>query len=83
MFQRSVPGWRPSDEAYALAVENLERLDSFLAQCGIEDADSRDIWTAIVTGLASQQVTNDLGGQRWIRLIEQTVDMFLGARGPA
>ena len=80
MFQRSIPGWRPSDDAYQEAVDNLERLDGFLERCGITDARSRDLWTAIVTGLASQQVTNDPGGDRWLTLIEETVDMFLAAR---
>jgi len=80
MFQRSIPGWRPSDDAYQEAVDNLRRLDAFLECCGITDMRSRDLWTAIVTGLASQQVTNDPGGDRWLTLIDETVDMFLAAR---
>lgn len=80
LFQRSVPGWHPSEEAYALAVANLASLGTFLGTCGIDDDASRDLWTAMLTGLASQQVTNDPGGDRWIRLIAPTVDMFLQAR---
>lgn len=80
LFQRSIPGWHPSDEAYGTALANLEALTRFLGECGIDDDASRDQWTAILTGLASQQVTNDPGGERWIRLIEPTVDMYLTAR---
>jgi hypothetical protein len=30
-----------------------------------------------VSGLAHQQVANDAGGDRWVRLAERAVDMFL------
>jgi hypothetical protein len=30
-----------------------------------------------VSGLAHQQVANDPGGRRWVRLAGQVVDMFL------
>ena len=33
--------------------------------------------TALVTGLVDQQVSNDPGGDRWIRLIDESIDMFL------
>ncbi len=80
LFQRAVPGWRPSPEAYEVAVGNLDKLRAYLASCGISDAASLDLWTAILSGLAGQQVANDLGGDRWIRLIEPAVDMFLATR---
>lgn len=36
-----------------------------------------DLWTALMSGLVNQQVSNDPGGQRWKRLVDGTVDMFL------
>jgi hypothetical protein len=36
-----------------------------------------DLWTALFTGLVSQQVANDPGGERWTRLIEESTDMYL------
>ena len=36
-----------------------------------------DMWTALVTGLVDQQVSNDPGGARWTGLIEESVAMFL------
>jgi AcrR family transcriptional regulator len=77
LFQHSIPGWHPSPEAYAVAVANFEQMRTQLAQLGIEDDASLDLWTAITSGLASQQVANDPGGDRWLRLVETTVDMFL------
>ena len=37
-----------------------------------------DLWTAMVTGLASQQISNDPGGDRWERLIDRAVDVVIG-----
>ena len=36
-----------------------------------------DMLTALVSGLAHQQVANDPGGRRWVRLADQVVDMLL------
>jgi AcrR family transcriptional regulator len=81
LFQHSIPGWHPSPEAYAVAVANLEEMRSYMTRIGIEDNESADLWTALTSGLASQQVANDPGGDRWLRLVEDAVDMFLRSRG--
>ncbi len=36
-----------------------------------------DLWTALTSGLANQQVANDPGGDRWLRLVDDAVSMFL------
>ena len=81
LFQRSIPGWQPSAEAYAVAVANLQEMRGHMADIGIADDASADMWTALTSGLASQQVANDPGGDRWLRLVEEAVDMFLTTRG--
>jgi hypothetical protein len=35
------------------------------------------MFTALFTGLTSQQVSNDQGGDRWVRLVDDALDMFL------
>lgn len=77
LFQHSVPRWRPSPEAYAAAVANYRFMAEQLAACGIEDERAVDLWTALLSGLAHQQVANDPGGDRWERLAEPAVDMYL------
>jgi AcrR family transcriptional regulator len=87
LFQHTVPGWQPSPDAYAEAVANYgmmtDRLAAYgmmtdrLAACGIEDQGAVDLWTALLSGLAHQQVANDPGGDRWERLAEPAVDMYL------
>jgi AcrR family transcriptional regulator len=77
LFLRTLPGFEPSPEAYAVAVDVLERSAAMLAAAGVGSPEQVDLWTALLTGLASQQVSNDPGGDRWRRLAPAAVDMFL------
>ena len=76
MFQRTIPDFEPSPESYALAVEVFERMKAALVQAGIDDPAHFDLWTALVSGLASQQAANEPLGDRWVRLIDEAVDMY-------
>src|SRR4051812_30151360 len=77
LFQRTIPGFEPSPESFAPAVEMLERLRALLESQGITDPDAVDLWTALLSGLINQQIANDPGGARWARLVDRTVDMFI------
>jgi AcrR family transcriptional regulator len=83
LFQRTIPGFEPSPESYAPAIRALEGTREQLALNGITEARHVDMWTALITGLVDQQVSNDLGGDRWTRLIDESVDMFLTHCQPA
>ncbi|MCU1459124.1 MAG: Transcriptional regulator, TetR family [Actinomycetia bacterium] len=76
MFQRTIPGFEPSPETFAIAIEGLELLERRLAELGVTDARSIDLFTALGTGIAAQQISNDPGGDRWTRLVDDAVDMF-------
>jgi AcrR family transcriptional regulator len=76
LFQRTIPDFEPSAASYALAVQVFEEMRARLSASGLSDPTHLDIWTAIVAGLAAQQIANDPGGERWIRLIDETVDMY-------
>ena len=77
LFQRTIPGFEPSAGSYALALEFYDRARQRLAAAGVSDPGDVDLFSAMVSGLAHQQVANDPGGDRWVRLAERTVDMFL------
>ena len=77
LFQRTVPGFVPSEASYAVAVEHLEAAREELAAAGVTDPRHLDLWTALLTGLTDQQISNDPGGDRWARLVDEAVDMFL------
>jgi len=77
LFQRTIPGFEPSADSYAHAVAALDTARARLARCGVTDPRHLDLWTALSTGLVDQQISNDPGGDRWTRLIDDVVDMFL------
>jgi len=61
MNQRTIPGFRPSEEAYAASIAVYERMRVLLAECGVRAQADLDLWTAIVGGLVDQQLPNDPG----------------------
>jgi AcrR family transcriptional regulator len=81
MNQRTIPGFVPSPEAYAPAVEVLERARGYLAACGVDRSDHFDLYTALVGGLVDAQQANDPGGDRWSQLVDQAMDMFADHAG--
>ncbi len=76
LFHRTIPGFTPSPESYAPSAEQLEHTRAWFAANGM-DTGALDLFTALITGLAGQQIANDPGGDRWIRLVDTAVDMFL------
>jgi hypothetical protein len=58
-------------------VRALDGVRERLALNGVTDARHLDMWTALTTGLVDQQISNDPGGNRWARLIDDFVAMFL------
>jgi Transcriptional regulator len=76
LFQRTIPGFEPSPESYALSVQGLEHAAARLAAVGLDDPEVLDLLTAIGTGITDQQISNDPGGDRWSRLVDEAMEMF-------
>ena len=76
LFQRTIPDFQPSPDTYAVAVEVFDRMRSLYASAGLKDPLDFDLWTAVVSGLAAQQVSNDPQGDRYLRLIDKAVDLY-------
>lgn len=77
LFQRTIPHFEPTPESFAPALEVLDAGRTALRACGIESAKGLDVWTGLVAGLAAQQTSNEPGGERWVRLLDEITDMFL------
>lgn len=77
MFQRPMPGFEPSPEAYAASVEVFEGLRRRFASRGIEDSDAIELWTFLMTGITARQIANDPGGDRYAHHLDPLVDMYL------
>ena len=82
LFQRSVPGFEPSPESWALALEFYEIALRVLRAAGLTEQSEIDLFSALVSGMSSQQAANDPGGTRWAQLAERAVDLFLAAAKP-
>jgi AcrR family transcriptional regulator len=82
LFQRVIPGFAPSETSYAAAVQALAGTRSALAACGATRPEDLDLYTAVLGGLAAQQTSNEPGGDRWTRLVDEAVDMYLAHVAP-
>ena len=82
LFQRTIPGFVPSPESYAVALESLRQMHADFGRAGITDPEAADLATAVLTGLTSQQLANDPGGDRWERLVDRAVTMTLREVAP-
>lgn len=83
LFQRTIPGFEPSRQSYEPSVRALALTRDRLAAAGITDPRHLDMLTALGVGLVDQQIANDPGGDRWIRLIDDFFSMFLAHCRPA
>lgn len=77
LFQRTIPDFVPSADSYAVALEAHDAMTARVATFGVTDPAAIDLWTAVLTGLTDQQISNDPGGDRWERIIDRAVDMVL------
>ncbi len=77
LFERPLPDFVPTPEAYAPAEELIAHLRAVFEEHGITDPDAVDLWAALIGGLVAAQNANDPGGNRYRRLIDRVVDMYL------
>lgn len=83
--QRTIPGFEPSTESYAIAQEAYARSFSGLEALMELTQQDKDLVTAVFAGLLNQHFANDPGGTRWLGLLEDAVDLVvprLEARSP-
>ena len=81
MFLRVIPGFEPSPRTYAVSQRAFDAMVDSLAALGVRSASQIDMWTAVLTGLTSQQLANDPGGTRWRVLVPAAVQMLLTSPG--
>jgi AcrR family transcriptional regulator len=77
LFQRTIPGFAPSEASMALAWQSYQDMIAALADVGVTEPADVDLWTAIQMGITEQQLANDPGGRRFADRLEPAIDMFL------
>jgi AcrR family transcriptional regulator len=78
LFLRTIPGFQPSPESCAVASELAARVRVILSSAGLRDDADFDLWTAVVAGLAIQQLASHSDASRYLRLIDEAVTMYAG-----
>ena len=76
LFLRTIPGFEPSAESYAIAQEFLAFTVDKLTAAGVTEPADVDIFTAIIGGLSNSQASNEPGGDRWTRHLGTVLGMF-------
>ena len=79
LFQRTIPGFKPSLASRELSSAFLDiGRDRLMAVAAIDVARGDGfVFTAIVAGFTNQQVFNDPNGERWFQLSRRAIEMFL------
>ncbi len=77
LFSRPIPGFEPSAEAYSPAVDVLARSGERLRVAGVRAQSDVDCVIAMVGGLMAAQMSNDPGGNRWVRHLDRLIDLYL------
>lgn len=77
LFQRTIPGFGPSASAMEPAQQFVDLMTERLHDAGVDGPGDVDLFSAIVSGLAHQQVANDPGGDRWVLLARRVVEVLV------
>lgn len=77
LLERPVPGFAPSPESLAIMLQALAGTRAALEAAGVYGECALDMLRALITGLVSLQIANEPGGDRWTRLQDDALDMFL------
>lgn len=77
LFQRTVPEFEPSDTAMEPSRQFVQLMAERLGDAGVDGQNEVDLFSAVVSGLAHQQVANDPGGDRWVVLSRRVVEALL------
>ena len=84
--QHAIPGFTPSEAAYAPSVEVIGLLQDTLRGLGVSGGADVDLFLALCGGLLDRQLANEPGGDRWLRQLPRVIDMFadeVGLPGPS
>jgi AcrR family transcriptional regulator len=77
LFQRTIPGFEPSAESFAISQTVMGLTVDWFREHGLQQPEAIDLFTAVGSGIAAQQNSNQPGGDRWTRLVDDAALMFV------
>jgi AcrR family transcriptional regulator len=79
MFQRTVPGFAPTDESHQVALRCLGVLASRLHAAGVRKPADVALVRGIISGLAAEQIANDPAGRTFVAQVGRGLRAALAA----
>ncbi len=91
MFQRTIPGFEPSEQSHRVALDVLAVLIERLAAAGVTDVADHGLVRSLMSGIVAEQIANDPNGRTYADETERAIRYLLAAlnnkptrrRGPA
>ena len=77
MFQRTVPGFEPTEKSHAAALEVLAVLVERLAAAGVRRAADIALFRSLMSGIAAEQIANDPHGRAFVDQTERGIRHLL------
>jgi AcrR family transcriptional regulator len=81
LFQRPIPGFVPSSESLAIGLAGLASTRELAEAAGLGDQRAFDLFMATTRGLVEMQIANEPGGDRWVGLVDEAVDILIAHYG--
>lgn len=79
MFQRTVPGFEPSERSHAVALGVLSVLHERLAAAGVSDEADVAVIRSVMSGLAAEQIANDPDGRLFADQTARAIEYVMQA----
>jgi len=73
MFQRTIPGFEPSEASHGIALNVLAVLIERLAAAGITDVADLVVVRSMMSGIAAEQIANDPNGRTFADETERAI----------
>ena len=77
MFQRTVPGFEPTEKSHQAALEVLAELVERLAAVGVTRAADIALFRSLMSGIAAEQIANDPAGRTFADQTERGIRYLL------
>lgn len=87
LFERPFPGFVPTSESLSIGVTRMRETAAMAEAAGLPGQRGLDLMMATTRGLVAMQIANEPGGDRWVGLVEEAVDILVdhytsGSRSP-
>jgi AcrR family transcriptional regulator len=77
MSYRTIPGFEPSADSYAIAQRAYAQIFEPWRELGPVEQSDIDLVIGLVNGLLGQQLANEPAGDSWVRLIDNGLDLII------